>query len=170
MANLKSSAITGMDSTPIVIANARVARGERKEARGTLEITTSEGVGSVQRYVRVPSNAMISQVLLACDAGGATGTTDVGVYRTTADGGAVVDADFFASAQAITAALPWTDITHEADPADAGAGYGKADIEKPLWQALGLTADPMISYDIAATITQAVAATATVNLLVKWVE
>ena len=170
MANLKSSVITGLDANPPVMQNSRLVRGVLKQARGTLEITTSEGVGQVQRFCRVPSNALITKVEFACDASGATGTMDVGVYRTAADGGAVVNVDFFASAQAFTAALNYTDITHEADPTDVGSDYGKADIEKPLWQALGLTADPSVMYDIAGTITQATTATSTVNLIVTYVE
>jgi hypothetical protein len=84
--------------------------------------------------------------------------------------GAVIDADFFASAQSLAAALVNSDITHEADAADAGAGFGLADKEKPLWQALGLTSDPGKWYDIVATLTAAAASAGTVALLTRYVD
>jgi hypothetical protein len=33
--------------------------------------------------------------------------------------------------------------------------YGANDIEKPLWEALGLTSDPGVDYDVAITLTTA---------------
>jgi hypothetical protein len=92
----------------------------------------------------------------------------VGVYKTARDGGAVVDVDFFGSAVSIASALSHSDITHEADPGDAGAGWGQADVEKPLWQALGLTADPYIEYDIALTLTAATTAAGTISVKVQF--
>ena len=74
------------------------------------------------------------------------------------------------TAQSLAAALVHTDVTHEADPADAGAGYGNADVEKPLWQALGLTADPNKLYDIAVTLTAAAGSAGTVSLKVQYVD
>ena len=115
------------------------------------------------RQVRVPSNARVSRVLLSCDAI-TTCAGDVGVYRTAADGGAVVDVDFFASAQSLSAALAHSDVTHEADAADAGVGYGLADTEKPLWQALQFTADPKCEFDIAITLTAAAGSAGTTSI------
>jgi hypothetical protein len=108
----------------------------------------------------------VSRVLLSCDAI-TTCAGDVGVYQTTDNGGAAVDVDFFASAQSLAAALANSDVTHEADAADAGAGYGLADVEKQLWQALGLTADPCRDYDVAVTLTAAAGSAGTVGLKVQ---
>jgi hypothetical protein len=109
-------------------------------------------------------------VLISCDAI-TSAAADVGVYDIPAvNSGAVIDVDFFASAQSIATAISHTDITHEADPADAGAGYGQGDVEKPLWQALGLTADPGKYYDIVATLTAAATATGTLALKVQYVD
>ena len=161
----KGSAITNADAN--ILSNARVIRMSLWEAVGAAELANGDSIASTVRLCRVPSNARVSKVLLSCDAI-TSGAADVGVYKTPRDGGAVQDVDFFASAQSIATALANTDITHEADPADAGAGFGKADVEKPLWEALGLSADPMTEYDIALTLTAAAAAAGTVSLKVEY--
>lgn len=163
---VKSTGITNADAK--VLNNARVFRGVLEEAVGTVEAANGDSIASVYRFCRVPSNARISRVLLSCDAI-TTCAGDVGVYKTARDGGAVVDVDFFGSAVSLASALSHSDITHEADPADAGAGWGQADVEKPLWQALGLTADPYIEYDIAVTLTAAAAAAGTMSMKVQFV-
>lgn len=163
--NLKGSAITNADNK--VLSNSRVFRTQIQEAVGTIELANGDSIASTYRLCRVPSNARVSRVLLSCDAI-TSGAADVGVYKTAKDGGAVVDVDFFASAQSIASALVHTDITHEADPADAGVGWGHADVEKPIWQALQLPSDPGGEFDIALTLTAAAAAAGTVSLKVQF--
>jgi hypothetical protein len=162
----KSSAITNADATPRVPTNPHVARGRVVEAAGFVEAVSGDSIGSIYRLVRVKSCDRISRVLLSCDAI-TTCAGDVGIYQTTDNGAAVVDADFFASAQSLAAALANSDVTHEADAADAGAGYGLADVEKQLWQALGLTSDPCRDYDVAVTLTAAAGSAGTVGLKVQ---
>ena len=147
--------------------NARIVKAPLLETVGMYEVANGDSIASIYRLVRVPSNARVSQVLLSCDAI-TSGAGDVGIYETAGNGGAVVDVDFFASAQSIATALLNSDITSEADPADAGAGFGKADAEKALWEALGLTADPGKEYDIAVTLTAAAAAAGTLSLKVRY--
>lgn len=144
---VKSSHITNRDADPRVKTNARVAKMAMQMAAGTCAASAASSVGSKYILCQIPSNARVSQVLLSCDASGATGTTDIGIYQTTANGGAVVDADHFASAVVITSALKNSDVTFESGV------YGVEDIEKPLWEALGLSVDPQRDYDVVATIT-----------------
>jgi hypothetical protein len=74
------------------------------------------------------------------------------VYQTAANGGAVVDADLFASAlDPGGGAIPPTDVTHESGE------YTYAESLMPLWEALGLTEDPGRDYDIAATVSEIMA-------------
>lgn len=160
--NTKASAITNADATPVVLTNPIVSHGFIREAVGTLEAVNGDSIGSVYRLARVRSNARISQVLLACDAI-TTCAGDVGVYRTAKDGGAVVDADLFASAQSLASALVGSDVTHESGV------FGVEDVEKPLWQALGLSADPGVDYDIAVTLTAAAGSAGTVSAKVRFV-
>lgn len=163
----KSGAITNRDAG--TKNSAFLEQAVIREAVGVIEGANGDSIASKYVMCQVPSNARISRVLLSCDAVSTSGATDVGIYETTAAGGAVVDADFFASAVVLTAALVHSDITHEADAADAGAGYGLSDTEKPLWQALGLSADPQKSYDVVCTLTTALGGAGTVGLKVQYV-
>lgn len=163
----KSGPITNRDATPQVKNSSQVEGGLLRESVGTAEAANGDSIASKYIMASVPSNARISQVLLSCDAI-TTCAGDVGVYRSTADGGAVVDADFFASAQSLAVALVNSDVTHEADAADAGSGFGLADTEKPLWQALGLTSDPGVMYDIAVTLTAAAGSAGTISAKVRY--
>ena len=108
-------------------------------------MTAALSATSVIRLGEVPSNALVTEVWFQ-SAAQAGGTVDVGVYRNNKDGGAVVDADFFASAIAVTAAVALTNITNE-------SGVNTiAKQNQPLWQALGMSADPKAMLDICATI------------------
>lgn len=160
----KSGVITNRDATPKVLNNPGLQGGNVKYACGTLESVSGDSIGSIYLFCSVPSNAIVKRVGLSCDDVGTTTIADFGIYRTTADGGAVVDADFFGSAVSLKdGAVNNTDITHESGV------YDIDDVEKPLWQALGLSADPHVMYDVAATLTAASDAAGTVSLKVEYV-
>jgi hypothetical protein len=139
-----------MDTPGGSLPVARQARSMLETAIGKVEIANGDSIASIYKFCRIPSNARISQILLRCTA--TTGAiADIGLYR--ADTGAVVDVDFFASAQTWAAALaPWTDVTNEA------ATLSPTLIEQPLWQAAGLTADPQCFFDVCGTLTAAATA------------
>ena len=158
----KSGPITNRDSSPRVLNNSNVEGGDVRESVGTLESVSGDSIGSKYIMCQIPSNARVSQILLSCDGGNTTAAADIGIYKSTDDGGTVVDADFFASAQLLTSALANTDVTHES------AVFGIEDVEKPLWEALGLSEDPKILYDIVATLTAASDAADTVSLKAKY--
>lgn len=146
--NTKSSVIGNADASPAVINTAQLSGGVLRHKRGVVAAVLGDSIGSTYRMIRVNSNDLVAQLLLSCDAI-TTCAGDVGLYRTATDGGAVVDADFFASAQSLAAALSNTDITRESGVVTI------ANMEKPLWQALGLASDPQTKYDIAVTLTAA---------------
>jgi hypothetical protein len=119
-----------------------------KEVAGLVTPAADDSQNSIHRFVRVPSNARISQVLLTTGDATTGGAVDIGVYQTAANGGAVVDADLFASALALTGGpFENVDVTYESDE------FTAAESVKPLWEVLGLTADSQREYDIAWTIT-----------------
>lgn len=160
--NVKSAAITNRDATPAVFTSAQ--GGIVRRAWGTAEAAAAGDAGSTYRLCEIPSNARAIRVVLACDDLGTTATLDVGIYQNTANGSAVVDADFFASAvNANTAAVAETMVSHE-----SGA-YNIDAIEKPLWQALGLTADSNRSYDVVVTSVGDIDAAGTITLVVDYV-
>lgn len=166
--NTKSTAVTNADAATQTNLSLKIAGGRLRESVGTVEAVNGDSIGSTFRLARIRSSDRVSRVMLSCDAI-TTCAGDVGIYDIAANGGAVVDADFFASAQSLAAALVNQDVTHEADAADAGAGFGHADVEKPLWQALGLAADPYKLYDIAVTLTAAAASNGTIAMKVQYV-
>lgn len=164
VANTKSTHITNADATPAVLTTGASGAGAiMREATGTVETLAADDANSVYRLCRIPSNARISSILLGTDAITGATAADVGLYQTAANGGAVVDADFFATDVDIsTAATVFTEVMLEATATDI------AKCEMPLWQLIGLTADPQRSYDICVTVNDVTAA-GTISMKVKYV-
>ena len=161
--NTKASAITAGD-TAGTLAKKSLQGGVLKESNGIVAVANGDSIASTLRLARVPSNARISRVLLNCTAI-TSAAADIGIYETAANGGAVVDADLFASAQSIaTAIVNNTDVTYESGIITA------ANYEQPLWALLGLTADPGKQYDVVATLTAAATAAGTLGLKVQYVD
>lgn len=157
---VKSTLITNADATPVVLNNPRVDGGFERVSVATAAITSGDSIASTYRMFRVPSNAVMTDLRIYSPDIGTTTISDIGLYDTAAAGGAVVDADFFASALSLKdGALNGTDVLHEA------AVFTIANSGKELWDALGLTTDPHKFYDVALTLTGAADATATVKLV-----
>lgn len=161
--NVKSGAITNRDATPAVLNSSQ--HGIVRRAWGTVEAAAAGDPGSTYRMCSIPSNARAIRVVVATDNLGTTATLDVGIYQTTANGGAVVAAAFFASALNASAAIAETMVTHEA----ASTGYNIDAIEKPLWGALGLTSDSNRDYDVVVTSVGDIAAAGTITVIVDYV-
>lgn len=104
-------------------------------------LTTSD----LARMITLPSRARLWQLFLATDGVAAAGATDVGLYYAGSNAdGAVIDADYFATAVVVTSASS-ADIFAERSAALA-VNRGKA-----LWELAGLTADPMSLMTITMT-------------------
>ena len=157
----KSSLITNADTVPAVLNNPRIDGGFERTKVATAAVTNSDSIASTYRLFRVPSNAVMTDLRVYCPAI-TTAATDIGLYRTEKDGGAVVDADLFTSAQVLTSALNGTDVLHES------AVFSLANSGKELWDALGLTSDPSVFYDVTMTLTAAAGATGTVKVIGRY--
>jgi hypothetical protein len=158
---VKSTLITNADATPVVLNSPRVDGAFEHVKVSTVAITSGDTTASTYRMFRVPSNAVITDLRIYSPDIGTTTAADIGLYA--ADGGAVVDADFFASALSLNGgALNGTDVLHES------AVFSIANSGKELWDALGLTADPSVSYDVAFTLTGDADATGTVKLIGRY--
>ena len=131
---LKSTAITNREASPQVHNNpGRGGASMKKWVKGYLaSVTASLTTTSIIRMVEVPAHALITDLLFQSAAQGA-GAFDIGVYRTNADGGAVVDQDFFASAVDCASAVVITDVLNESTT------NTQAKQQQPLWEALGMT-------------------------------
>ena len=143
--------MTNRTATPITNSrndatdNANFEGSVIRTRRASMLSTATDASGTVQRYVRVPSNAVILQVFYSTAAATA-GAVNIGVYQPAEFGGAALSASLFASAQVITAALNRSDVTFQSGT------YTPALRTQPLWQALGLAADPGRNFDLATTV------------------
>lgn len=151
----KSTAITNATATPRVQNPLGLEGGEVKRRQGFAVIANGDSVGSTYRICRVRSSEYCDRIRLVAPDIGTTTAADLGLYDV--DGGAVVDADFFASAVVLNAGAIDSDVTFEA----AAAGGLIANGEKRIWEALGLSADPHKEYDLALTLTGAADAAGT---------
>lgn len=163
---LKATEITNLDSSPPIRNFVSLTGGRRRRTGSTIELTNGDSIGSTYRMARVPSIAIIDHIWLYCDAI-TTCAGDFGIYQTAANGGAVVDADVFASAQSLASALVTapTDVNFES----AQAFSEIASINKRLWERLQLTADSNRDYDVTLTLTAAAGSGGTVTVLVEYV-
>jgi len=158
----KSGQITNRDASPSVANNPGLHGGYLKTSGGF--ITAASGDSSTSTYImaQVPSNAYVKDVLLSCEGAATAGAADIGIYQTTANGGAVVDADFFASVVLLTTELNRSSVVHESEV------YDKEDVEKPLWEALGLSEDSNRMYDVVITLTTGIDAADDIGLEVQY--
>ena len=168
VANTKSTAITNADATPVVLTNSAFHGGVKYVAKGICEVLAADDYGSVYRFVRLPSNAIIHSIKIRNDA--ITGGTsyDCGIYRTAADGGAVVDAYLFASAVDISAGLAGTELRFEA-ATTAIIDYA----EYRLWQIADVGAatyatDPGFMFDLCLTANTVGSSAGTILLEVEY--
>lgn len=165
---VKSGAITNRDASPRTLTAGAIGAGMVRGFLATVEAANGDSIASKYIVGQVPSNAYGELIKLYCDAI-TSGAADIGIYRTTGDGGAVVDVDFYGSAVSIATAITvGTEQEHEADATDAGVGFGLADLEKPLWQRVGLTADPKVWYDVVLTLTAATTAAGTIAVRAQY--
>lgn len=163
--NLKSTVITNADSTTYTLNKKGLSNGVVKVARATVEVATSMDNTSTYRMVRLPSRARIVLIKVYADDLGTNSAMDLGLYRTAADGGAVVDADAFGSAVVFGSAITTgTELQHES------AVYGVEDIEKQLWQVAGASTDPQVDYDVTFTVTTTTDGAGTLSLLVLYTD
>lgn len=161
--NLKSAAITNATAVPLVKTNSNVGAGRLMEACGTIAPAAAAEAASTYRFCRVPSNARISQVMISAADFTTAGAVDIGIYQTAENGGAVVDADLFASAFDLSGG-PFSN----SDQTFESGQYSLVEAEKMLWEVLGLSADPCREYDVAATVTTQFNGGQTMHLKVRY--
>lgn len=161
VANTKSTAITNADATPIVITNRNIIKGPVFCAGATVEVAAADDDGSVFRMVRLPSNARVISITRFNDAITLGTAYEIGLHQTAANGGAVADADVFASAVDLSAASV-VGVEQRYEAADING------IEKRLWELLGLTSDSQREYDLTFTGTTVGTSAGTISVEVLW--
>lgn len=146
----KSQEITKRDSLPKVTMDGAVAEGMKREFVGVCAVASGDSIASTFIFGSIPSNARVSEVFIDAPDIGTTTAMDLGLYDTTENGGAVVDADFFASAQSLSGGA----LSHQ-EVAGESAVFSVANREKKVWEVLGLDSDPGKYYDVVGTLTAA---------------
>lgn len=162
--NLKSTLITNRDNLPPILSNPTLVGGKIVEAIGSVTTGAADSAGSVYKMVPVQSNARVSSIVLQCAALGTGCTINCGVYNNTADGGAAINATFFASGLDCHAALGPTDIINQSGTNTIALQ------EQPLWQALGLASDPGKQWDICLAVAVATAAAGLIGIKSRTVQ
>lgn len=120
-------------------------------SRITRLLTTSD----VARMISLRSTDRLWALYAWGNGAAAAGACDVGLhYGGTSHNGAVLDADFFASAITAPSSAAFAEIFAERLAANSG-GRGL-----PLWEAAGLSADPGGKFDITITPTTSFTTTA----------
>lgn len=169
---LKSTLITNLDATPIVRNTVGAgAAGDLRTIGDYVTVPASASTGSTFRLVRVPSNAKIKEVVIESEAQGA-GKVNLSVYYSDCptDGtpqdklGIIVPTTgsaFFASDVDLASLVTPTDVTNES------TNYNLSKRNQPLWQALGLTANPGGYLDIVAVVNTTAVTTGTGKLGVR---
>jgi hypothetical protein len=158
--HLSSGAITNLDTIPpLANTTGEGAPGYLRSVSGVCTPVAADAALSTYKFVRLPSNAKVKQVLLANEAQGA-GKIQLGLYYSDAtnDGTAVANqgavisncVDFFASDIDLTSAIAQTDETFQNE---TGANaYKLAKQNQPLWKAAGLATDPGGFIDVVGTV------------------
>lgn len=147
----------------------RHARLRRTSARIVIPSSTDLGSGDIIRVFDMRSSTRLVNLYFSMDADfGATTTFDIGLYKKgSADDGAVIDADLFASA------VDWAGAIARVDYFTESTTFTDMDRGKPLWTLADIgagtyTEDPQEMWTIAVTTTQDISAVAAeVNMLAE---
>lgn len=172
--NKTSTLITNRDATPKVLTDATISGGDVRSTEGYVTTNNGDSATSTYRLCTVPSNARVDTVKYQCGILGTSCTINVGVYYptfipvgagslTAALAGTSINTTFFASGIASATAVALTEITNQSTTNTIALQ------ELPLWQAVGLSADPGISLDIVANVAVATAAAGLVGVKVQYV-
>lgn len=155
--NTKSTTITNRDAVPAVLNDGRLERGSLRSSIGSVAVGAADSITSYYPLATVPSTAMVRAVLLTTVTGMTSAAGDVGVFKTTANSAGVTTGvvantssnSFFAAAQTLASVQARVDVTN------TGTTYPTDKREQPLWQAIGLAADPGGYFDIGVKLTAA---------------
>lgn len=166
--NILSTQQTNFAAQPVVLSSAYYTGGSDQVATDVCAMGASDSAGSTYRFFKIPSNALLNQLLVMNDANTAGTSYKVGVLLA-AGGGVVVagsDAIFIPAGTTLaTARNVWTNLLF---PAIASNSAAVANAKLRVWELLGLTSDPDLVYDLAVTAVTAGSAGGNLALQASW--
>lgn len=143
MADVNSTYISNRIADPVVMNSVHIG-GRLRVKRQQIESAVAHAANDVYRFFTVRSSDVIWKLELSCDAITSMVDTNWGLH--TEDGGAAVDDNLFDDAQTLAVALVNQEKRWGADSALNLDTMGDA-----VWQLLGLTEDPHLTYDVTMT-------------------
>ncbi len=149
--NQLSNALTAFSTNTQV--SSFTTLGDSVESVGFAPVATADSIGSTYRLVRVKSSCRVCSLFVVNDAL-TSSAFNIGLY--VPNGGAAVNATLFGSAVSLASAGRSELLT---------GAITAANIEKRIWELLGLSKDPYTDYDLVFTTTTA--ATAAGNLAIR---
>lgn len=175
---LKSVQITNLDATPVVIGSTgENAVGNLRVVTGSVTPLSSDDTSSFYKLVRIPTTAKVKKVEIMSRIASA-GSADINIVfsDSTTDGTppalqgtipqmSAANNKLFGAAQSLVLAGAPTDFTFK-----NSTNFPQASREKPLWEVLGMTADPGGFFDIEADVTTAVTTGGELTCAVYYVE
>lgn len=159
----KSTALTNADATPQIQNTPLIHRGRRNTSVGFVAVGAADSIASQYRLTRVRSSDRIASIALFCSAI-TSAAANIGLYETTANGGAAAvtptygsgAAACFAAAQSLASALNGVNVTYSVTTL--------AQMEKRVWELLGFTSDPGKDFDLVLTLSAAATAAGTLGV------
>lgn len=146
-----------IDSSLIGSTNNVAASGARKRRkRAVIELGGTQSNNDVLRFFTIRSGDYVDSLLLSCDA--LTGATDVN-FGLRLEDGSDVDENLFDDAQTLASAL-----TRQEKRVGTNSALNIDTLAKPVYELLGLTADPFKTYVVTADLVAAGSASGTVVL------
>lgn len=166
--NVNSTQITNTLASPVVLNNSYLSGANDFTATAVCAMGAADSNNSTYRFCRIPSNAMIQDIRVMNDANTSGTSYKCGVLLI--NGGSTVvagsDAIFIPSGTSMASARNiWTSLYF---PAIAGNSAAVANVTLRIWELLGLTADPNVTYDIVVTAVTAGSAGGNLALQVNW--
>lgn len=162
VANTKSTTITNLENGD---KNDNRGDGGRLRVKSdTALVAIADDAASVYRLFQIQSGDRVVSVTFITDALGA-GADDVDIGLYLPNDGAVVDQDILVSTADLTLIQDGS-----TEFITTGTGYTEAAINEAIWERLGLSADPFVTYDLCATIVSNPAAAGNLGVVVKYTD
>lgn len=162
---VKSAQITKRDTVPTSFEDAYIAAANIRGASGVVGVTSGDSIDSKYIALTIPAKAVPRSLAISCPDLGTTTIADVGLYRTTRNGGGVVNRTFF------TAAVSLKDGALAKSEVLRGNVITLALSENRLKDCVGpLTFPNDTEFDVVLQLTAAADATGSVLVEASWLE
>jgi len=175
---VKAKMIANRDASPSVLTDPIVAVGAVREAWGCENLPASSDNGSFVKCVSVPSSARLSSLQLSAAASINTTSLDIGAWFPTTiqnqsgytvQSGVVAGRLIQSSAFAVAITVPDTTGLIDTDALGTLANNTIPERNMPLWQNLGLAADPGCNIDLGIVVRTVNTAAGYVGLRARYV-